>query len=233
MPTPWSQIECEAIVADYFDMLTKEIHGEAYTKTDHRRNLRKKLNGRSNGSVEYKHQNISAVLLGAGQIYIHGYKPAWNYQSLLEEVVLSQLGQRDEEISELENSLLEESTENLQVKDWSTLFVAPPEKTIELQVRERGLRTPRIVNYSERESRNRKLGANGEEFVMRLERERLLSLGRKDLVNDIQWTAKETTANSACLTYREWPAVSSGTLLCCRSQVFFPGIFALAATGNS
>jgi len=33
-------------------------------------------NNRSDGSIEYKHQNISAILLRASQIYIQGYKPA-------------------------------------------------------------------------------------------------------------------------------------------------------------
>lgn len=191
MSTPWSDKECEMIVADYFEMLTKEIRGDNYTKSDHRRNLRRKLDGRSNGAVEYKHQNISAILLRAGQFYIPGYKPAWNYQSLLEEVVLNQLEQRKEEITFLEDTLLKESTTNFQIGKWSSLFVEPPAKTLDLQVREQGLRKPRIINYSERESGNRKLGVSGEEFVMNLERQRLLDMGRKDLTKEIRWTSRE------------------------------------------
>jgi hypothetical protein len=191
MPNAWIRNECEAIVTDYFDMLAKEIRGEAFVKSKHRRRLRDKLNDRSNGSVEFKHQNISAILVRTGQCYILGYKPAWNYQLLLEEVVLSQLEQRDEEISILEDMLLKEPTEILQIKEWSSLFVEPPVKMVELQVQESWLRKPRLTNYSEREARNRKLGANGEEFVMRLERERLLRIGRKDLAKEIEWTSKE------------------------------------------
>ena len=188
---PWSQIECEAIVADYFVMLGSEIHGEAYSKAEHRRNLQSKLNDRSNGSIEYKHQNISAILLRASQIYIQGYKPAWNYQSLLEDVVLSQLGLLDKELSKLEDVLLGEPGHSVQVSDWKALFVEPPERQIELQLKDKHIRKPRIINYSEREARNKKLGANGEEFVMKIERERLLEMGREDLAKEVQWTSKE------------------------------------------
>jgi hypothetical protein len=44
-------------------MLTLELAGQRYNKSAHRRELLQKLNGRSNGAVELKHQNISAVLL--------------------------------------------------------------------------------------------------------------------------------------------------------------------------
>jgi len=191
VPEPWRQIECEAIVADYFAMLAKEIGGVSYSKTEHRRNLQRKLNNRSNGSIEYKHQNISAILLRASQIYIQGYKPAWNFQMLLEEVVLRQVELRDVELTKLEASLLDEPAKVLEATDWKKLFVKPPERQIELPVRDKHTRRPRIINYSEREARNRKLGASGEEFVMMLERERLLHLSRKDLVREIRWTSKE------------------------------------------
>lgn len=38
--------------------------------------------------MEFKHQNISAVLKGLGEAWITGYKPAFNFQSSLEEAVL-------------------------------------------------------------------------------------------------------------------------------------------------
>lgn len=80
MADDWSRIECEAIVEDHFDMLLKELSGAPYSKSEHRYALQGKLDSRSEGSIEYKHQNITAVLLKAGYTYIKGYKPAWNYQ---------------------------------------------------------------------------------------------------------------------------------------------------------
>ena len=49
------------------------------------------LSNRSDGSIEFKHQNLSAVLIKHGLPYIIGYKPRWNYQFLLEETLLSYL----------------------------------------------------------------------------------------------------------------------------------------------
>ena len=39
--------------------------------------------GRTASAIEYKHQNISAALIGLGLPYIDGYKPASNFQALL------------------------------------------------------------------------------------------------------------------------------------------------------
>src|SRR5690606_21408216 len=84
---PWSRSEVEAIVADYFHMLTQELAGQSYNKTEHRRALAATLNDRSDGSIERKHQNISAILIELRCPSIVGYKPLGNYQALLREVV--------------------------------------------------------------------------------------------------------------------------------------------------
>lgn len=34
---PWTELEVEATVADYFAMLKNELRGEAYNKSEHRR----------------------------------------------------------------------------------------------------------------------------------------------------------------------------------------------------
>ena len=72
----WSLDEVELIVADYFAMLEAELSGLAYSKAEHNRRLQQ-ATGRSKGSVEFKHQNISAVLKGLGEDWITGYKPAF------------------------------------------------------------------------------------------------------------------------------------------------------------
>ena len=59
----WSDIEVELIVAEYFSMLSKELSGKNYKKSEHRKKLLPLLNNRSEGSIEFKHQNISAVLI--------------------------------------------------------------------------------------------------------------------------------------------------------------------------
>lgn len=64
-------------------MLRLELNGHQYNKTEHRRALMEQLNNRSDGSVEIKHHNISAVLIEMGIPYFDGYKPRFNYQRSL------------------------------------------------------------------------------------------------------------------------------------------------------
>lgn len=58
----WSRLEVEATVADYFHMLVMELSGQAYNKSAHRKALLLRLDHRSEGAVERKHQNISAIM---------------------------------------------------------------------------------------------------------------------------------------------------------------------------
>ena len=55
-------------------------------KADHNRALHNKI-GRSRGSIEFKHQNISAVLPSLGEDWIPGYKPAFNFQMSLVDAI--------------------------------------------------------------------------------------------------------------------------------------------------
>ncbi len=78
MAGDWTDEQNDAIVADYFAMLGDDIAGRPYGKTEHNRRLQAVI-GRSRGSIEYKHQNISAVLKGLGEDWVPGYKPAFNF----------------------------------------------------------------------------------------------------------------------------------------------------------
>jgi len=49
---------------------------------------------------------------------------------------------------------------------------------------------PRHYNFTDKERQNKKLGTSGEEFVLQFERQRLSKAGRKDLVEDVEWTSK-------------------------------------------
>ena len=48
-------------------MLEAELRREAYSKAKHNRRLQLVI-GRSRGSIEFKHQNISAVLINFRQL---------------------------------------------------------------------------------------------------------------------------------------------------------------------
>ena len=83
----WTEEENDLIVADYFAMLADDMAGRPYNKAEHRRGLMPRLANRSESSIEFKHQNISAVLKGLGEGWIPGYMPAFNFQMALVDAV--------------------------------------------------------------------------------------------------------------------------------------------------
>src|ERR1700751_5037716 len=78
----WTDGELDIIVADYFAMLNDEAVSKSYSKAEHNRLLQRHID-RTEGSIEFKHQNISAVLLELGLPRIVGYLPAANYQKAI------------------------------------------------------------------------------------------------------------------------------------------------------
>ncbi|MFV8817772.1 DUF3883 domain-containing protein [Haliea sp. E17] len=187
----WNWLECEAIVQDYFEMLNLELLGNSYSKADHRRKLMASLKQRSEGSIEYKHQNISAIMLEMGQPYIQGYKPAFNYQAQLKHVVLAYLARHQVSVDSLLDSASTAIDISPRVIDWkSVLDSEVPEKiaTINEPVRQY---TAKKLNFTERERTNRKLGERGEAFVIEYERQRLIALGRADLAREVEWSSRE------------------------------------------
>jgi hypothetical protein len=69
----WAGDEVELVVDDYFAMLTLELSGQSYNKAQRRRALMQRLNARSEGSIEFKRCNISAVMIQIGFPYLSGY----------------------------------------------------------------------------------------------------------------------------------------------------------------
>jgi len=187
----WTEDEVDATVADYFDMLTAELRGEVYVKAEHRRALLPLLNGRSEGSVERKHQNISAVLIGLGLPYISGYKPLGNYQGLLAQEVERFVGQHPDVLGLVEADVDRPAEVLPEVDFLSVLVEAPMAKDFVpgiMQDAAAGFSSSRPVrtNYLERESRNRSLGLLGEEFVLEYERERLARVGDGALADRVE-----------------------------------------------
>src|SRR5450432_1770451 len=78
----WDEAELDAIVADYFGMLSMEQAGQNYVKSHRAKALMLEI-GRTHRSVEFKHMNISAVLSELGLPTIHGYKPKFNFQNAI------------------------------------------------------------------------------------------------------------------------------------------------------
>ncbi len=181
--TDWTRLEVEATVADYFAMLEAELRGEDYNKTEHRKQLFRMLDKRSDGAIERKHMNISAVLIELGLPYIDGYKPYRNYQQLLFDVVEDRVRHSASLVRAVATDVSRDAVLPT-VDDILRSLVDPPRargkgaSTYPGAARERP--TPRQgVNYLAIEASNRSLGEAGEEFVTRFEQARQLSL-RKD-----------------------------------------------------
>jgi hypothetical protein len=193
MTTDWSQAEVEATVSDYLDMLRLELADVPFNKAEHNRRLQGLLAGRSRGSIEFKHQNISAVLLELGYPYVQGYKKRSNYQELLREVVVSRVS-ADAALSALVRQVVDRPVTQLpEVDDLLKILVPAPEPEKADRTREPRpavARLPRQPNYLEIEARNRSLGEAGEELVLRFEQRRLWSAGKKSLADKVEHVSR-------------------------------------------
>ncbi|MFS4439225.1 DUF3883 domain-containing protein [Paracoccaceae bacterium GXU_MW_L88] len=185
----WTDDENDLIVEDYFAMLGKDVSGQPYSKSAHRRGLRARLNARTDGSIEFKHQNISAVLQTIGEPWIFGYKPASNFQTSLIDAVIRWLKRHpdwlEDATSERDTGALLEASE-LYIAPPPTLSNHPPPLDIEkMQF------IARKFDVAGRDERNRRLGKAGEKYVFDYERFSLKRLGRDDLSEKVRWVAEE------------------------------------------
>lgn len=187
MPEVWSDPEIDLIIVDYLAMLADELAGRSFNKAERNRALQT-LIPRGRGSIEFKHQNISAVMLGLGQPWIEGYKPASNFQLALVDGVLRWLDARPDWLL----PKLKAETVGASVHETPALWIGPPPT-------HRNEPPPvdpefiaaigRKYDVAERDARNRQLGKAGEGIILHHERHSLAQSGRDDLASKVRWTA--------------------------------------------
>jgi Domain of unknown function (DUF3883) len=183
----WTLAEVQITVESYFQMLKLELAGQAFSKTTHRAALLPMLNNRSDGAIEFKHQNISAILNELKAPWIYGYKPSGNYQSLLFDVVQN-YWMHDSQLDEFAVSSLEQPAIVPIVPDYSGILVPSPKlrqiadsRPSPNQRKEVGLKR----DYLQLEAHNRSLGLAGEQFIVAFERHRLIQLGEHSLADRV------------------------------------------------
>lgn len=183
----WSDSENDLIVADYFAMLRDDFAREPYNKAAHNRDLQDRI-GRSKQSIEYKHRNISAVLQGLGEIWIPGYRPAFNYQNSLEDAVQRWLVRHEDWMTRLPPAVQSgfEDAGTLYMEPAPTLRNEPPPDELE-----QTLAAAARFDIAGRDERNRVLGRAGEARVLEHERANLSDHGRPDLARQIVWVSEE------------------------------------------
>lgn len=182
--TTWQDDELDMIVSDYFSMLQAELAGKAYVKSRHSSALMAKI-GRTHRSVEFKHQNISAVLDELGMPWIPGYKPKLNFQNAIFDAI-------DRYLSKHPGILEPLPSRQPTPSEPAAVFVEPPVPSeASNRVPERLRRLVRKFDPIERDHINHSLGKGGEAFVLDLEKYRLTEGNRADLARKIRWIAEE------------------------------------------
>lgn len=187
--SPWTDTENDLIVADYFAMLAKDLAGTPYSKAQHRKILLESLTDRTDGAVEFKHQNISAVLKALGETWIAGYKPAFNFQLSLVDAVARWMAQRPDWSS----SSVHKST-SPELHDPAALWVGTPPTLSNQpppQELEQTIMIGKKFDVAARDERNRVLGEAGERLVLQRERAALRASGHGDLAAKVRWVSKE------------------------------------------
>ena len=185
--TDWTDREVDLIVADYFEMLQLELSRQPYNKAERNRALQE-LIGRSRGSIEFKHQNISAVLQIIGRTWISGYKPRANFQHALIDGIERHLDATNDTIEAEDNAVRTLAAE-------TDLFLEPP--PVLTPAPEIGdvpaalVRLAGKFDAAARDAHNRALGKRGEERILRFEHERLRDAGRRDLARRVKWVSEE------------------------------------------
>jgi hypothetical protein len=187
----WSQQEVQLIIADYFTMLELELESVKYSKSEHRVALMQFVK-RSKGSIEFKHQNISAVLHRMGIPFIKGYKPRFNYQrELLESEVAKFLQLNKARLEKVFSRFTDQEiiTHPDHQITYEDVLDTEPVVSIanEIEPKYRPIKT----NYLEREQNNSLLGAEGEKFVLEFEKMRLISQKQAHFIDELRWISRD------------------------------------------
>jgi len=180
--TAWTESEVSAVVDSYFRMLALEKAGAPYNKSENRRRLMAVV-GRSEGAIERKLQNISAVLDEVGVQWINGYKPLAHYQDSLV-VAVERVLRREPRFLYPEDVNTPSATGRGDV-----LVPAPSLAGSDTSLTPAVRRLVGDFDPAERDARNRDLGRAGEKFVVEFERGRLRQAGRDDLADGVRWVS--------------------------------------------
>ncbi len=171
-------------------MLVEDISRRPYNKANHNRALQPTIS-RPRGAIEWKHQNISAVLKGLGQAWIPGYKPRFNIQTSLVDAVVRWLDSHPDWL-ESGTHIHPHAAQPAVLKENASLWIEPPPTKSNApppDELEQMTMIAREYDIAGRDARNRELGKAGEECVLAHEHATLLAAGRTDLARQIRWVS--------------------------------------------
>lgn len=194
--TDWSSAELDAIVADYFAMLRAEQTGHRANKTARRHVLMKTVH-RSNGSMEFKHQNICAVLTQLGLPRIAGYRPAWNFQGAIADAIGRFLAVNPDPVPFA-------AAAKIGLTEPPAFFIEPPPRPPPMSPAAKKAfdRVVRKFDPALRDALNRALGLAGEEHIYEAEQRKQFDAGPRHFVYIASTTFRRTRGSSLCR--RRW-----------------------------
>ena len=179
----WTDIEVQRCVEAYLAHLIIDISGQRFNKAKLYRELSETI-PRTPSSIEFKFQNISAVLNELGVEWLSGLAPMSNYQRALTAEVEKQLPGFLRQNFERDERGLE---------DLASLYIEPaPERVARAKPLPDYIeRLARKFDPVERDLKNRKMGDAGEELVFEFEKRVLRAHQRDDLAVKVRWVSKE------------------------------------------
>lgn len=181
----WTDIQNDAIVSAYYEMLFQELAGKPYVKAQYNR-LIVAQTGRNRSSVEWKFRNISYVLQTIGDDWIRGYKPASRAQmNALIEAIDRFKSTKHQEHPYQEKPYLQEAKQ---------IFIEQPPAQTDEEIKPRLKDLIRKFDPAKRDASNRTLGYEGEKLAFASEIANLIAGGRKDLANKVEMVSETNDA---------------------------------------
>ena len=177
----WTDAENDVVVSAYLALLESELRGQSMVKAEVNREVQR-ATGRGRGSVEFKFQNVSAVMRELRMPWVRGYKPAVNFQSSLSDAVLRQVP--------AQTSLLESAIESMDrvfeaqptTIEWNAVAAPVVEFSKFADRHRKAVR----VDFVKMDAENRSLGLAGEIAVVERERSLLRLAGKDDLARQVE-----------------------------------------------
>lgn len=175
----WSGEENRVTARAYVELLCAELQDQRLVKAELNRRVQQ-ATGRSKGAVEFKFQNISAVLQDLTHPWVEGYKPATNYQDSLRDAVLDAV---NTDVIRLAFESITRSDPDLD--RLKTLSVVDPPSVLP-KLNDPVTRRAVKVDFVRLDAENRERGAAGERLVLEHERSRLRTQGLPDLAERVE-----------------------------------------------
>ena len=185
----WTSQENKLIVTSYFKMLRCELANRKFVKSKEHERLSALLRVRSPKAVEDKLRNVTAVLMGMGELWIRGYTPLVNFQKSLIPVVGQYLEKNRDSLVKAALELQLDVPTHLQEIEINPPSVLPGKLTSEKLSKVYGV--SQDYDVAARDKRNRELGEAGERRVVEHEKSVLRKAGLDSLAKKVVWVSKE------------------------------------------